>query len=196
MSATNKKVGALLLAAGFSNRFGSAKLLARLDSGNSVFSQTFSRLSSVVPDIKVVTRPELTDELKLQNVDLIVFPDAQRGMGASLAFGMQQVPHQWDACLICLADMPFIKPATYQTLVNSAQADRIVVPVFEDKPGNPVVFGRQFFAQLQSLSGDAGGKPVLKQHREKVVRLTVDDPAVLSDIDTPKDLEELQSTFA
>ena len=68
--------------------------------------------------------------------------------------------------------------------------------MFNDKPGNPVVFGSQFFPDLQALSGDTGGKPVLQQHREGIIRLEVSDPAVLSDIDTPGDLNELQSTFA
>lgn len=191
----NKPVGALLLAAGFSNRFGDAKLLAPLNSGKTVFAQTLAQLQQGVADIRVITRPELEQELRADAPELIVFSDASQGMGASLAFGMSHVG-DWDACLICLADMPFIEPGTYQRIREHARPDHITIPCFEGKSGNPVCFGSDFFAELGNLSGDSGGRELIRQHTDAVHRLPVEDPGVLSDIDTPQDLIQLQSTFA
>ena len=185
------RVGALLLAAGFSNRFGGLKLLAPLNPEHTVFSQTHARLSSAIADLIVITRPELADKLPVDRSQLQIFAEAERGMGATLAFGMQFTNH-WDACMICLSDMPYITTATYSALAEAAATNSIIIPEFDGKPGNPVIFGSDFFPELKQLSGDAGGKPVTRAHPEAVRRISVDDPAILLDIDTPEELAELQ----
>lgn len=188
-------VGALVLAAGFSNRFGDTKLLAPLNNGKTVFAQTLAQLQQAVAEIRVITRPELEQQLRADAPELIVFPDAKQGMGASLAFGISHAG-DWDACLICLADMPFISPATYGLLAEHARPDQILIPSFEGKCGNPVSFGSAFFNELKHLRGDSGGRELVKRHQDVVQHLPVDDHGVLSDIDTPQDLNELQRTFA
>ena len=191
----NKKTGALLLAAGFSNRFGSAKLLAHLDNGEPVIQQTLNRIVAVVEEVVVITRPDLAEALMPFAPNVQEFAEAERGMGASLAFGVGFAA-DWEACLICLADMPFISIDTYQKIADSAAANRIIIPTFNGKPGNPVAFGHDFYGDLRRLSGDAGGKPVIKQHMDQTQELSVQDPAILADIDTPLDLQKLQTSFA
>ena len=107
--------GALVLAAGFSNRFGSIKLCAELASGKTVFAQTLDNLQQAIDEVVVVTRPELVEPLIQYCDTLQIFDQAERGMGATLAYGIALV-EDWDSCLVCLADMPFIQPATYRTL--------------------------------------------------------------------------------
>lgn len=186
------RIGALLLAAGFSSRFGGAKLLAALDSGTRVFDQTYARLQSAVPEIVVLTRPELSAELDADGRRVEVFAEAERGMGATLAFGMQ-FTGAWDACMICLSDMPFIATDTYRSLAEQATPDSILLPQYDGQIGNPVVFGRAFFAELRQLSGDAGGKVLTRKYPDKVSKLDVQDRAILMDIDTPQDLTQLQA---
>ena len=187
------RVGALLLAAGFSSRFGGVKLLAKLNSGGRVFDQTYSRLAAAIPDIVVITRPELAPELAAENMRLEVFTDADRGMGATLAHGMQ-FTQDWDACMICLSDMPFIQSSTYATLAAEAGAETILIPDYAGETGNPVVFGSAFYDELKHLHGDAGGKSVTRQHPEQVQRIAIADSAILMDIDTPEDLAQLQAS--
>ena len=87
-------IGALLLAAGFSSRFGGVKQLATLDSGARVFDQTYARLQVAVPEIVVLTRPELSSELDAKARRVEVFTEAERGMGATLAYGMQFIANR------------------------------------------------------------------------------------------------------
>ncbi len=191
------RVGALLLAAGFSKRFGSAKLLARLTDGRSVFSHTLEQIGASVSETLVITRPELADELTQYDTEVIVFEQAERGMGASLAFGIGQAQQRnWDVCLVCLSDMPFIQTSTYQQIVAAADSSSIVIPSFQDQPGNPVAFGSAFYPELGKLSGDAGGRPVVRQHPDRVTRLPCDDSAILSDVDTPEELQRMQAKYA
>ena len=185
------RVGALILAAGFSNRYGSIKLLAQLENGSNVFRQTLENLRTAVSNILVITRPELESELAPFCNELCIFDEAEKGMGATLAFGTQQIP-DWDAALICLADMPFIRSDSYRQIASAASRGNIVLPRYQGKPGNPVAFGADFFPELATLSGDAGGRDVMRAHGDRRVFLDIDDPALLQDIDTPADLARLQ----
>ena len=190
------RVGALLLAAGFSKRFGSSKLLAELNCGHTVYAQTRDRLAAAVEDYAVVTRPEIAELLTTSEPNLHVFPHASKGMGASLAFGIELAESKhWDAALICLADMPFISTSTYLELAAAARKDAIVVPCFDGKNGNPVSFGSQFYGDLKKLQGDAGGKKVMQKHESNLVKHAVNSSAVLADIDTLQDLGTLQTRF-
>ncbi|MEC7996814.1 MAG: nucleotidyltransferase family protein [Pseudomonadota bacterium] len=185
-------VGALLLAAGFSNRFGGIKLLARLNNGSTVFAQTLNRLSAAVEEVVIITRPDLVSALEADESQIQPFDHADQGMGASLAFGMKFTKH-WDACIVCLSDMPFVRSATYSLLIESADKDRIVIPEFNGTRGNPVVFGCKYFDSLAELDGDSGGKSLLARYPQDLMPIEVTDPAILTDIDTQADLANLQS---
>ena len=188
----NDSVGAIILAAGFSNRFGSIKLLASLANGNTVIGQTLQRISAALADSVVITRPELVPLLAPYNIDLRVFDHAERGMGATLAYGIG-FAQAWSGCLICLADMPFINTSTYQALADRIEPDSIIIPSFESRAGNPVGFGRRWFPDLAELDNDSGGRVVVQGNPQAVIHFPVDDQAILDDIDTPSDLSRLQS---
>jgi len=182
-----KTVGAIVLAAGFSNRFGSQKLCAKLPNGSTVFAQTLKRIKSAISQVTVVTRPELAELLLLEPDEVSLFLNAEKGMGSTIAFGIS-LSRNWDACLICLADMPFIQTTTYQIIATALKQDNIIIPLYKGKRGNPVGFGNKFFDDLTSLSGPKGALPVSQIYHFATRNVEVDDPAILYDIDTRKDL--------
>jgi molybdenum cofactor cytidylyltransferase len=61
----------------------------------------------------------------------------------------------------------------------------IVQPTLDDVPGHPVGFSADLFAALQALEGDEGARRVLHSHADAVLRVAVDDPGILRDLDTP-----------
>lgn len=195
---TSLRTGAVVLAAGFSRRFGATKLRAPLSSGHTVFEQTLSRIAAATPNIIVVTRDGLEDiqhsivGLHGNAVKIVVCADASQGMGHTLACGIEQVT-EWDACLICLGDMPFIKTNTYIQLLAALTQDTIIVPTYEGNTGHPVGFGQNFFQPMRDLKGDSGAKRIVEAHSQKVTYLPLEDPAILQDIDTPEDLKRLDS---
>lgn len=190
------KIGAIMLAAGFSRRFGSIKLNAVLPSGKSVLQQSMFNLSRSISDIILVTRQDLVESNVLQPLQhekclyqQVLCPDAENGMGHTLACGIQAIPADWDACLICLGDMPFISPVTLQQLVNAATHNNIIVPVYQEQRGHPICFGKFFFPALNQCSGDAGARALINQHKHQITELNTNDPGILKDIDTPEDLD-------
>jgi len=184
-----KPVGAIVLAAGFSSRFGSSKLLAELSNGESVFQQTVQRIAKAFPERLIITRPEMATQLQklAQGTATLSFEHAEQGMGATLAFAAQYID-DWDGCVVCLGDMPFIETSTYRCIAEQVTTDSIITPIFDSRIGNPVAFGRNYFSDLTTLSGDSGGRKLTKIHPQAVRQLQVSDPGILQDIDT---LEEL-----
>lgn len=185
--------GAILLAAGFSRRFGSIKLNAVMADGRTVFQHTSHVLQSAVSEIIVVTRPALLAAGVLENSGFhpsqtVLCHDAELGMGHSLACGIRALPAHWDACLICLGDMPRIKTETLLQLQQAASPHRIIVPGFNQQRGHPICFGRDFFAELATSQGDTGGRDIIKRHATCVQLLPVNDAGIVQDIDTPEDL--------
>lgn len=190
-----QKVAALMLAAGYSRRFGADKRRLQLGDGRSLLSASLALPCSMLEEVWLVLRPdEAPAALDLPTgVRIVQNPATAQGMGHSLAAGAERLLAESgaEAVAIFLADMPLIRRDSLETLLRHASADNIVLPSYQGKRGHPVLFGRAFWPQLATLSGDTGAKPVLLQHPEAVRIVELNDPGVLQDIDTPADLIQL-----
>ncbi|MBT4162980.1 MAG: nucleotidyltransferase family protein [Gammaproteobacteria bacterium] len=187
-------IGAIILAAGSSRRFGDDKRKAKLPDGRMVFEQTIETVLTSFDDVLLVLRYGDTDFesevralFEAEKLRIFRAPDSALGMGHSLANAMAEVS-DWDSVFIFLADMPYIKPATIEKLRSSLESGRIVVPVHVGRYGHPVGFSHEFFDEIAALEGDRGAKPVIQVHLDRVVEVEVDDPGVLQDVDRPEDL--------
>ncbi|PAV93811.1 hypothetical protein WR25_19071 [Diploscapter pachys] len=84
--------------------------------------------------------------------------------------------------------MPWIGAETFRRLLASAAPSVIVVPRHQGQNGHPVVFGRDYWAELTLLAGDEGARSVLRRHASSVLLLELQDSGVLRDVDTPSAL--------
>jgi molybdenum cofactor cytidylyltransferase len=64
----------------------------------------------------------------------------------------------------------------------------VVVPTFEGKRGNPVLWSRRFFTDLGAIEGDVGARHLIGRYGEAVVEVAVAGKAALVDVDTPEAL--------
>jgi molybdenum cofactor cytidylyltransferase len=183
----------ILLAAGRGRRFDPLgvcnKLLQRLPGGDLMVVASARLLLSCAPRVIAVVPPDdggVGDALRALGCEVSVCPDADTGMGASLAHAIRQsLPAEgW---LVALGDMPFVKASTPAALVNAVAAGAgIAVPVCAGRRGNPVAFGAVHRDALLAMHGDQGARRLLQTH--PVLEVVVDDPGILRDIDTPSDL--------
>jgi molybdenum cofactor cytidylyltransferase len=85
--------------------------------------------------------------------------------------------------------MPWLRP---DTIAKVAEAVRngapLAAPYHAGQRGHPVGFGKAFRVELSALGADEGAKSVVAAHQSALVRIEVDDPGVLRDVDTPQDL--------
>jgi molybdenum cofactor cytidylyltransferase len=191
-------VAALVLAAGRSTRMGHNKLLARLADGRTMIEHTVDQvLAATARPVLVVTGhdgAELRAALAGKPVSFVAAPDYELGLAHSLRAGIAALPAETDAALICLGDMPLVPACVLNQLVAAfAPKDgrHIVLPNFNGKLGNPVLWGRRFFDELRALTGDAGARQILHRHMAFVAELPVQSDAVLRDFDTPDALAAL-----
>jgi molybdenum cofactor cytidylyltransferase len=194
---TMPSVGAIVLAAGFSRRFGSIKLNARLPSGHSLLEKSLLNLQeSSVCDIIVAGRQELAERATYECLQhlripcrLVMAQNAELGMGHSLADAARVIPDHWSAALICLADMPYVAPGTLQSLMKRSRPGLIIVPAYKNRQGHPVCFGADFFPDIARSQGDSGARHVIAKYAALTEILEVNDPGIVKDIDHPGDLE-------
>jgi len=197
------KVVGLLLAAGRGRRFDAAgardKLLQPLD-GRPVARHALDVLSGGCDAVIAVLRPDapaaLRDLLRDAGADPIVCPDADMGLGHSLAAAVRAAAARLrpEVVLVMPADMPWVRAATVLAVARAARlgsdaerAARIVVPRLADgRRGHPVAFGADHFAALGALTGDRGARALLDTLPLTVVE--TDDAGILRDVDTPSDL--------
>ena len=184
----------ILLAAGRSQRFGqSDKLLQPLSNGLPLITQAVRNMRNAL-DTVVVILPQnseaLVNALKEENVQLTINPDADFGMGNSLACGIN-VSREANGWIIGLADMPWIQPSTITRVKTALQnGQSLVAPRYRSIRGHPVGFSEIYRDTLLNLDGDTGARTLLKQNRADLHYLEVDDPGILMDVDTPADLKQ------
>jgi molybdenum cofactor cytidylyltransferase len=196
-------LAAILLAAGSSRRYGADnKLLASVEGSPLILRVATALAAAHFREVIVVTghddaavsqalRP-LSDQLKLAHN-----PQHNDGMGRSIAVGITALPPHIDGVLIAQADMPDVDASLITTLCQRflvAGGDRITVPWIAGdatsggRHGNPVIWPRRLFADLAALSGDQGGKALIKAAGDLIERVTVSDTSAATDIDTPEQL--------
>lgn len=190
-------IGAIILAAGSSQRFGGDKRKAALGDGTAVAVQSINNALAIFDEVLVALRHDdrafskaLEGEITTaRRFRTFCAPESNLGMGRSLANAIGQAG-DWDGAFVCLADMPFVRTRTLRGLKTALETNpgAIVVPVHEGSRGHPVGFSRPFFDEIGQLTGDRGARPVLARHPDKVIEVQVDDAGVRKDIDTPQDL--------
>lgn len=181
----------ILLAAGASRRFGSDKLTRLLPENVPVAVQACRNLGSGTDRVLAVIRPgaeNLKTLLEAEGAEVAVCPQADQGMGVSLAFGIQQTTGA-PGWLVALADMPWIKPSTNRLVAAAlSQGAAIAAPIWQGQRGHPVGFAANFRNELCALTGDTGAKALLAANLSHIVTLDCGDPGILWDIDRPEDL--------
>jgi molybdenum cofactor cytidylyltransferase len=130
------------------------------------------------------------------SVRLVHNPDFVLGLGTSLKTGIAAVPAEADGAIVCLGDMPRIDADLINRLIAAFDPDRgalVVVPTFEGKRGNPVLWSRRFFPDLMAIEGDVGARHLIGRYGEAAVEVPVDGEAALLDVDTPEALDGIKA---
>lgn len=181
----------ILLAAGHSRRFGTDKRHVLLPGGAPLLQRTTERaLASDLP-VLVCLRPgdeELAVKLEKLGAQTHYCALADRGMGHSLAAGMERIRDE-DGVLIALGDMPYIKPSSYIEVAAALAPGTIAVPQYKGTSGHPVGFSRDYFPDLASITGDRGAKQLIRRNGNAVTPVAVTDTGILADIDRPADIK-------
>ena len=191
-------VACVVLAAGSSTRMGgSNKLLEHVDDVPMVLTVVQAALASRADEVIVVTgedRERVEVSLAGLPVRLLWNPDHVEGLSTSLRTGVSALPGGARAVVVCLGDMPLVRPGHIDTLIRAFFTDSdgsIFVPTWQGKRGNPVLWTVDLLPEIGTLKGDVGAKALMSRHPTKVREVPMDAPGILTDVDTPEALREL-----
>ena len=189
-------ISAIILAAGESRRMGvQNKLLLQIDSEVLIRKFVKSVSNSLVDAVLVVVGFE-AEKIKAvlhdQSVKFVENPSYEEGMTTSIQSGVKASSNESTGLMICLADMPFAETSDLNLLIQafndyqSTESSLIIVPVFQGKRGNPVLFSEVFSDKILTHKGE-GCREIVRQFPHYVKEVSMENDNLLRDIDTPED---------
>jgi len=190
----DEMIGAVVLAAGESERMGKNKLLLEIE-GKKVIDLVIEALKNVADDIIVVLghKPErLIPILKGQGVRWTVNKNYREGMTSSFKKGLQETKDS-EAVFLVLGDQPSINRNFLIGMVEAwkEKGAKIVSPVYKGKKGHPVLFDRSLFDEIISLKKGEIIRDIIHRHGGELRLIEAGEWSVM-DMDTPEGFEKMK----
>ena len=136
-----------------------------------------------------ISRGTLLSDLPLRCVVNERYVDGQQ---TSVACGLEALTEPVDAYVVCLSDLPLMRPADLHELFGAFAHDpqtAILMPVHQGQRGNPVVFDAGLRDALLATPG--GARAWMDAHPGAVRRHPVAHPGFTTDLDTLDDVAAL-----
>jgi len=193
----------VILAAGSSSRMGRDKALLPWPpgaAGNESFLSAAIRSLDPVTELVIVVvgvnESNLTPVVYSRGAFLVRNPHPELGQFSSLRVGLQEVLNRGrDAAIITLVDRPPASAGTLQTLTaafeSSTENTWAVVPERQGKHGHPYLVSREMIEAFLKASVSGNAREVEHQNQQHIAYVTVDDPAVTLNVNTPEDYAAL-----
>lgn len=188
-------VHVVVLAAGASTRFGSAKQLIRVNGRPLMLSAVSRAVELAGHSVTVVLgahAAELAPLLRHSPASVAVNRDWTEGIASSIREGVSHAPMTADGVLIMLADQAAVTTEDLRRLAGLWRRDTssIAAAQYAGAVGVPAIFPRWSFRELTELRGDRGAQVLLQRHVDRLARLAM--PSAELDIDRPEDLLALE----
>jgi molybdenum cofactor cytidylyltransferase len=190
----------VILAAGYSSRMGTDKALLPWQDGT--FLSTAIRALQAVTELVIVVagdnEPNLAPIVYAQAAFLLRNPHPEEGQFSSLRLGLTEVLNMGrDAAILTLVDRPAPAPQTIELLkdefVTGGKEIWAVVPEFNQKHGHPIVIGREMIEAFLRAPAGSNAREVEHANQARIRYVTVSDPNVAVNVNTPEDFQKLHA---
>ena len=192
-------VAGIILAAGFSRRMaGQNKLLLKLKGQTMIERVILAALASDLDDLVVVYREqeikEISDKYQLSTIEN---KNAIVGQSESIKLGVRSCSPQSRAFVFFVGDQPFVTKDQINQLIKSfnINQDSIIVPLYAGKNGSPVLFPDCYKDRLLALTGDSGGRSIIKEGNCRIHYEMMSEGRAGMDIDTWDDYLKIKNVL-
>lgn len=186
------------MAAGGAERFGQAKLLMPWRKStvlNAVIETGI--LVGLEPLIVVLGAnvKALIEQLPcFEKLRVATNDEWRTGQSSSIRCGLSALQEPVEGAVFLLGDQPQITPVLIDAVVTTGMRDEtICLPYINERRANPVYFPSKYFRELQSITGDVGGRSLFTKYPVKLIDW-YDDPMGW-DMDTRQDYDHLGKEF-
>jgi CTP:molybdopterin cytidylyltransferase MocA len=202
----NRRVGAIILAAGAGRRFGGPKAQA-YQNGRSYLARAAQHLcraglgwisvvvgaaaDEVMADssLAAVLREPICHKAK---VSWVRNDRWRAGRTGSIVRGLLDLPSRTRGALIHQVDFPFVRSETFRALVEAFAGDprgakMLFLPEEGGRRGHPILVGRGIWTEIARLRADEPLRTVVHRDPQRVREVSVNDPGIHRNVNTPAD---------
>ena len=190
----------ILLAAGESKRFGNKNKLSEIINGKPIINHILDTLFEIFDPselIVIVGHEQNIIKNLIFNKDIKILEnkDYRKGIGTSIALGMNNLNEDIDGVMIIPADMPYINSKDLINLEKKfmeRNCVKVVMPEHNYRIGNPVILPRNYFKTLKSLKDDFGARSLIRKKDTVTLKTGF---GTIFDIDTKEELAKTKVNY-
>lgn len=194
---SQRRIAAIVLAAGLSSRMGKMKVLLPWEGNRPIIRVIVDRLKRLRLDDLVVVTGHLADQVRIAVQDeparVIHNKEYREGdMLSSLKAGLRGLGPEIAAAMIVLGDQPTIDNKVVLQVMNAYAEGRgtIIAPSYKQRRGHPILIDRMYWSEILDLPTGGAPRDVINAHADQIYYVNVETDSVLHDIDTPEDYLE------
>lgn len=184
------KITAIILAAGSATRMKQNKL--KLEIGGERILDRVAAAVQAAGFHEVLLVVNEAWPAAYPGIRTVVNPEASEGAASSIRWGVSSSSEDTSGYAFIMGDQPFLTTATLAALIQEFKENplNILQPRYQGKSGSPVIFPAFLKPELLRLTGDTGGRAVIKAHPELLRLVDFEDEGELMDIDTMADYDK------
>jgi len=192
--AGSESIGAVILAAGYSSRFGRPKALLPIGGGTVLERIVGACSDSGVDPIHLVIghRGGMVSAAARHLPVHTVWNDRYpRGQTSSLQAGLRSLPEGLAAVVISPVDYPLVTSGVVTALIDAFRSapsrEKVFIPSHAGRRGHPYLLRTSVLAEFHSLAPDTPGRTVVLGDPDRIRYVVVENDGVLIDLDEPPD---------
>ena len=194
------KIKKILLAAGQSKRFGDKNKLSAMINNKPLINHILDTLFEIYDpsELIVIVGHEhkiIKNLIFNKDIKILENKDYRKGIGTSIALGMNNLNVDIDGVMIIPADMPYINSKDLINLEKKfmeLNCVKVVMPEHNYRIGNPVILPRNYFKTLKSLKDDFGARSLIR--KKDIITLKTGFGTIF-DIDTKEELAKTKVNY-
>ncbi len=182
-------IWAIILAAGESKRMGFPKMMLDFN-GKTLLENAIGTVRDSDIDHMVVVlgawRESILEILSRHGINSCFNENYKSGMLSSVQCGFKNVPSDAEAVFVFQGDQPLISPTTVNVLISAFRKSPkdIVIPVHDRKRGHPILIGKRYRDEIDTLDAGIGLRELTSNHPDSILEVDTGDPGILRDFDT------------
>lgn len=187
----------IVLAAGLSTRMGVTNKLLNQIGEVSMIERVVDQISQAHAGTIIIVLGHESEQVRQAlsgySVRFVYNESYELGMTSSIQTGVSAASNH-HGYFICLGDMPLLDSSDYSRIlehISDENTKEIIRPFHNSKPGHPIYFSKHFRDQILSHSNTDGCREIIRSNSQYLKKIIYDSDAVVRDLDTQQDFDDL-----